>query len=556
MDASYHDKSGGRGAWRSVVGRTRGFLGENRAALSALVLLMIVEKAFIPCVQYGFSNYDDQDYVFRNPHVVSGFRLANLRSAFSSSTGCNWHPVTMLSHMLDSQLFGMRPSGHHLTSVVVHCVNTLLLFLLLGRLTGEFWRSFWASLFFGVHPLRAESVVWISERKDVLSVMFFMLAVLAYAAYAAAADRGRRTAFYLLALLSFLLGLMSKPMLVTFPLLLLLLDYWPLRRFQNHRPFQLCWEKAPMFFLSAVFSVVTLITQTTAPLYTWPMRDRLANAIVAYCRYVGKLFWPTGLAPFYPVPPWWPPGIVVGCLAFLLGLSAAVALLRKRTPFLIVGWAWFLVALLPVIGLVQVGRQSMADRYSYLPSIGIIVAVVWAACEMRGRCRMPSALFCVMPVGLAAALLVATRHQVSFWSSNERLWRHAAAVARDNDVAYGLLGFIELSRSNYDLAITNLQRSIRLNHDSVDVHLALGEALRKRNRFDEALKVLECAARMQPTNTTAHLRVGQILMSKGRSEDAVTNFSFVLKLDPNNSTAKEELRKAQRAGASVPPPSP
>ena len=413
----------------SAEGTCRNAGTRKQAVFICLLLTLLTAAVYAPVVKQGFINFDDPDYVTGNPRVQAGLTLASIQWAFTSSYSSNWHPLTWLSHMLDCQLYSLKPAGHHITNLLFHIANSLLLFGLLHRLTGALWRSAFAAALFALHPLHVESVAWVSERKDVLSAFFFMLTLWAYVRYTEksalsnqrsvagspasgtpAADNGQRTAqhatrnthpvsilhppssiFYLLALSFFALGLMSKPMLVTLPFVLLLLDYWPLGRLQlstinpplstTVRPStlrRLVVEKTPFFGLAAISCVLTFLVQNASgampSLAKSPLELRLANALVAYARYLGKTFWPSKLAVFYPYSPLsldsWQ---VVGAALLLLTATAAVVLIGRRGPYLLVGWLWFLGTLVPVIGLVQVGKQSWADRYTYLPHVGLFL---------------------------------------------------------------------------------------------------------------------------------------------------------------------------------------
>jgi protein O-mannosyl-transferase len=524
------------------------FAVNNQTVLICLLLFFLIWKTFLPCLLNDFVNYDDQGYVFQNSHVTSGLTIHNFLWAFSSTTSVNWAPTTMLSHMLDCQLYGLHPWGHHLTSVIVHCFNGILLFLLLRRLTGTVWKSFLVALLFGLHPLRVESVVWISERKDVLSTLFWMLTVLAYSKYAAeAAVKSAKTRLYYdLALLWFLLGLMSKSMLVTLPCILLLLDFWPLGRWNSKTAFSLVKEKTPFFILSGIFSAVTCLSQSPA-LYrieNLPFLHRFENMLIAYCRYLGKIFYPVDLAVYYPYPVHWSAIRVILSALLLLTISAIVFAAERRRPFMLVGWLWFLGTLFPVIGLIQVGSQSMADRYSYIPSIGIFIILVWGACEFVKRWNVPSAILWVVAVGLVVTCSALTRRQISYWKNGESLWQHAAAVTENNYVAYSLIGFHDLKMTNYDAAITNFQNVIRIMYPvAVKERIGLGAALIKKGRPDEALGPLQEAIWLEPTNAHAYKEIALALLAEGRRGEALTNLVYALKLQPDYLEAKEELHK-------------
>lgn len=397
---------------------------------AALALLTVL--AFLPSLANGFVLLDDPLYVTGNPRVREGITQDGLAWALTANVANNWHPLTVLSHMLDVEIFGLPPAGHHLTSLLLHLASVLLLFEALRRMTGSAFRSALVAALFAVHPTRVESVAWVAERKDVLSGVFWMLALLAYAAWVRRPSVGR----YLLVALAMALGLASKPMLVTLPCVLLLLDLWPLGR---RRLGSLVFEKLPLFALSATSSVMTLRYQATslAPLEALPWDLRLSNAVVSYAAYLGKAFLPRDLAVFYPFPmeiPAWKVAASAVLLALLTGLAAWKA---RRSPWLLVGWLWFLGTLVPVIGLVQVGRQAMADRYTYLPFIGLFLAVVWGVAELAERRRdVLRAVLTVSSVLAVLALAVMTRAQTRRWTDSVTLFQHALAVTEDNYLAH------------------------------------------------------------------------------------------------------------------------
>ena len=371
--------------------------------LIAVLLALVTIALYWPATSHDFVNYDDNFYVTSNVHVQNGLTLESLKWAFFNPVAANWHPLTLLSHMLDCQLFGLKPWGHHLTSVLLHAVNTVLVFLFLRRLTDAIWRSLLVAAVFGLHPLHVESVAWVAERKDVLSTCFGLLALIFYTRYVqcVTSDTCQVTGpkvipasvlsrvthhpslFYGLALFFFALGLMSKPMLVTWPFVMLLLDYWPLERFKPGCAWRLVGEKIPFFALAAVASVVTFVVQQHGGALgegeNLPFGARSGNALISYCRYLAKMFWPTDLAIFYPHPGYWPLERVFFAGGLIVGISVLLYVKRRRYPFLLVGWLWFGGTLMPVIGLVQVGGQAMADRYTYIPSLGVLIVAIWGA---------------------------------------------------------------------------------------------------------------------------------------------------------------------------------
>ena len=445
-------------------------------------LFLLVLCTFWPSLGNGFVNYDDDLYVAANGHVQSGLSWAGARWAFCTPVAANWHPATILSHMLDCQLFGLKPWGHHLTSVWLHAVNTVLVFLVFRRMTGALWRSLLVAALFGLHPLRVESVAWVAERKDVLSTFFFMLTLWAYVRYAqeSKVQSPKSKVAYVLALVFFACGLMSKPMLVTLPFVLLLLDYWPLGRnaecgMRNAEPgaggkvqgrtwpwMKLVREKAPFFLLAAIASAVTLITQhrakALATVENIRLIDRLANALVSYCRYLAKFLWPAKLAVFYPEPVKWPTATVLLAGLLLLGISIMAVALRHRHRYLPVGWLWSLGTLVPVIGLVQVGAQAMADRYTYVPLIGVALLLVWGMHELTSRWQFRAVLLSAAAAAGMILCVALTRRQIGHWRDTETLFRHALAVTDDNWVAHHNLGDALEKRGRLDEAIHMLRK--------------------------------------------------------------------------------------------------
>ena len=549
--------------------------------LFGLALLVLTIWAFLPSVDNDFVTYDDPDYVTSQPMVQRGLNWETVVWAFTTTDASNWHPLTWLSHALDCQLFAANAAGHHLTSLLLHAVNTLLVFLVLRALTGASWRSFFVAALFGVHPLRVESVAWVAERKDVLSTFFWMLTLLAYAAYARRAEgggqkpegRGQRaevrpptsdlgpltSAAYWLALLFFALGLLSKPMLVTLPFVLLLLDYWPLRRvsgagFQGSGPkfshpatritfLQLVVEKLPFLLLSAAACVVTFLAQRQGGAVdaTIPFERRTANAVISVLRYLGKLFWPTDLAVFYPYPLQWPIWAVALAVITVLGITLLALKFRTRGPFLIIGWLWFLGTLVPVIGLVQVGQQSMADRYTYIPSLGILVALVWGGYELVLRRMGLMRPMGVLAGGAIVVCALLTRQQTTLWKNTEVLARHALAVTGENFAAYNLLGSALLRRDRIDEAVEQFRNAVRLQAASADAHSNLAVALQRQGRRDEAIGHYQLALKLRPRYPQAHYNFATALEAAGRLPEALENYSLVLRERPNFLDARFNL---------------
>lgn len=452
----------------------------NRPYLYALLLAILCVALYFPVRSHPFVNYDDNVYVSENTQVRSGLTWDTVTWAFTSYDAGNWHPVTWLSHSLDVELFGLNPSGHHQTSVLLHALNTLLLFWVLAKGTGYVGRSLMVSALFAVHPINVESVVWISERKNLLSMMFFLLALGAYRWYAANPKLGR----YCTVAVLFALGLMSKPQVITLPFVLLLWDYWPLQRMilpsskaasnVNASPSlyppkslrALIEEKLPLFGIAAASAVMTMKAQSASgavlSMSATPLSVRLANAIVSYARYLQKAVWPVHLAPMYPHPgsslPAWQ---VYGALLLLLVVTFLVESRRRR--YLLVGWLWFLGTLVPMIGLVQVGRQAMADRYAYLPLIGIFLMVCWAVADWAEQTRLPSTLLPVAGLIIIAALSVVTRRQIGYWADNVTLWTHTIEVTAPNYVAQDDLGGSLMERNRMDEAIVHFRQAAAIH---------------------------------------------------------------------------------------------
>ena len=525
----------------------RGKLTSRWAFIAVCVCLAVVTwVVFAQTLRYDFVNYDDPHYVYQNARISSGINFANLAWAFSHIHSENWHPLTTITHMLDCQLHGLNAGWHHFTNVLLHAIAVVLLFVALHQMTGALWRSAFVSALFAVHPLHAESVAWIAERKDVLSAVFFMLTLLAYLHYTRAPSIGR----YLALAVVVALGLMSKPMLVTLPFVLLLLDYWPLGRFEARRSntrrqvLQLVLEKIPLIALSAVSSMVTFLAQRGAIGWTeqLPMSARINNAIVSYVIYIRQMFWPAKLAVFYPHPEHrsstWEIGVA---LTILAGITAAAFVLRKTAPYFITGWVWYLGMLVPVIGLLQVGWQGHADRYTYLPQIGLYIAVTWAVTDLTRSWR-----FQRTALGVAAVLIVGTLScrawlQTSYWRDSETLFTHALAVTNNNDVALNNLGIIFLDKGQLDDAISKLQAAIDLRPENAPAHDNLAKALLKKGQVTEAMVHYRKFLELEPANVEAHNTLGTALIQQRRVREAIDQWQEALATQPENGNAASNL---------------
>ncbi len=541
-------------------------------AFLCLLLALVTLALYWPATRFQFVSYDDMDYFVKNSHVQGGLGWNGVLWALGSVDMSNWHPLTWLSFMLDVTLFGGgEPAGPHFTNILFHAVNSVLLFWLLRRLTGAHWRSALVAGLFAVHPLNVESVAWVSERKNVLSTFFWLLTLVFYTRYVKKRSRveGREsradtavpvldsqpsTLDYVLALFFFTFGLMSKPMLVTLPFVLLLLDYWPLDRwrmdsFQDWRGrlSRLLLEKAPFFLLSALSCVVTFLVQKrgkavqTADLFLFG--GRVGNAFVAYSRYLGKTFWPENLAVFYPHPGHWPLTTVVSAAAIVLAASVAALCVGRRFPFLITGWFWFLGTLIPVIGLVQVGRQAMADRYTYVPLIGIFIIFSWATAEVATRLKLPRSIFVIVAGLVLIAGVFRTRDQLVCWQNDGTLFRHALAVTRNNYVAHYNLGLYLANRGLAKEAMEHYRAAIRIDSSRMETHSNLGIVLEQLGEISEAANEYREAVRLEPNSPAAHFNLGCALVNLGQRNEAIEQFRETLRLKPGFKVAELRLQE-------------
>ena len=513
------------------------------ACISLAALTWVV---FGQTLWHDFINYDDPRYVYQNTRITSGLNIAGVAWAFTHIHAENWHPLTTITHMLDCQLYGLNAGGHHFTNVLLHTVAVVLLFLVLQQMTGALWRSAFVAAVFAIHPLHLESVAWVAERKDVLSGVFFILTLLAYVHYARAPSTWR----YLIVAFVFALGLLSKPMLVTLPFVLLLLDYWPLNRISGERSnvgrqlLRLLLEKIPLIALSAVSSTVTFLAQRGALGWTeqLPMLARINNAIVTYIVYMRQMFWPAKLAVFYPHPenrllPWQ----ISVALAVLIGITLAALILRKNAPYFITGWLWYLGMLVPVIGLVQVGWQGHADRYTYLPQIGLYIASTWAVADFTSLWRRQHIVMTAAALLVIAALSWGAWIQTSYWRDSETLFTHALAVTKNNDVAENNLGIVFLERGQLDEAISKLQAAIDLRPENGPAHNNLAKALLQKGELAQAMVHYRKFLEIEPQNVEAHNILGTALIQQGHVREAVEQWEDALASQPENGNAANNL---------------
>jgi tetratricopeptide (TPR) repeat protein len=523
--------------------------------LCGALLVLAVLAVYAPVARNGFVPIDDDVYITGNPAVLAGLTRAGVAWALTATHGGNWHPLTWISHMADVSLFGADPAAHHLVSVACHAANAVLLLLLLARVTGRLPESALAAALFAVHPLHVESVAWAAERKDVLSALLFLLTLTAYARYAA--RPGPRRALPVAAL--FLLGLAAKPMLVTLPFVLLLLDGWPLGRFRAVPARRLLLEKVPLFLLSAGSSAVTYLVQrqegAMGLLGDLAPGARLANAAVGYAAYLGKTLWPARLAVFYPLPEGGYPAWRVAAAGLLLAALTLLALRRTRVrPWLAAGWLWFLGTLVPVIGLVQVGAQATADRYTYLPLIGLFVAAAWGAGAAARRLRLggPAAAAAVVLLGV---LMQRSFVQAGYWRDGETLLRHALGATRGNWVAHYTLGVTLEAAGRAEEALAEYRQAALIHPRSFWVNNNLARLLAQQGRIGEAIPLLEAAVRERPQNALLRLNLGLVLEAAGRRDEAAREYAEALRLAPDDPVAQLKARQAGAGGPSRAGPS-
>lgn len=558
-----------------------------RELLVCLALVVVNASIYWQVSSHQFIDLDDDVYVSKNPMVQAGLSLTGVQWAFTTFHAANWHPLTWLSHMLDVQIFGLQPGGAHLTNLWLHMLSSVLAFLMFRRTTGALWRSAMVAALFAVHPLHVESVAWLAERKDVLSTVFWLLTMWAYvrSTQTAAKRRWPARVFLFMAL-----GLMAKPMLVTVPFVLLLMDYWPLGRlrwkssdgFGRLLPsaLPLVKEKLPLFVLSMASGVVTFIAQQSGgavqQLQNVPLSYRLPNAAIACASYLVSLFWPRNLAVYYPFPPAGHPlWLGLAALLLLAGVSAFVWRFAGGASYLVAGWLWYLGTLVPVIGLIQVGGQAMADRYTYVPYFGVFVMIVWGASDLLARFRVqrPAVTGLVLTVLIVLSLL--SWRQVWLWRDSTTLFEHALSVTRDNAVIeYDLgialgqqgrsgeaaahfaeavrvwpefndalfnMGVALAAQGRLDEALSYYARALKVRPDSAKVQLNIGSTLAQQGKLDESLPYLNEALRLEPDSAQAHTNVGLILLRQGRAQEALSHLQRAVQLDPHSPEAENNL---------------
>jgi len=512
------------------------------------VLAAITFAVFGQTLRHGFVNYDDNDYVYQNPVVAQGLTLKGIVWAFTGFHANNWHPLTWLSLMLDCQLYRLHLGGYHFTNVLLHTAAVLLLFLVLRQMTGALWRSAFVAAVFAIHPLRVESVAWVAERKDVLSGFFFMLTLAAYVYYV---RKPKSLARYLMVAAAFVLALLSKPTVVTLPFVLLLLDYWPLNRFDQLRKLPgLILEKIPLLALAAWGCTKTVEAAGTAIAdnenISLPLR--VGNVLVSYAVYLRQMVWPEGLAVFYPRPEkGYPVSIMVLCLLLLALITGGVLAFRRKRPWLLAGWFWYLGMLTPMIGFVLAGAQAHADRYTYLPQIGICVAVTWLAEEWR----VSRSLLGGLMAGVLAVLMVCAWKQTTHWKNSETLWNHTLACTTDNYVAHLNLGNALLDEGRVDDAILQYQEVLKIKPRYADAHFDLGNALDRKGKTDEAISQYQQALQMNPGYAKAHNNLGRVLCVNGRLDEGIVQFQKALQINSAYAEAHNNFGNALLQKGSV-----
>ncbi len=526
----------------------------KRPASVALGLALLVLAVYLPVLNNGFINLDDGGYVYDNPQVKEGLTWNGFRWAFTTGYEANWHPLTWLSHMLDVEMFGLVPAGHHAVSAVLHSLAAALLLLGLAEMTGALWPSAFAAALFALHPLRVESVAWASERKDVLAGFFFVLTLLAYVRYVRKPSPGR----YLAVAGLFMLGLLAKPMLVSLPLILLIIDWWPLARggvgprAWRGAAFGLVREKYPLLVMAAASAVVTFIVQhgagAASPLERLPFPPRLTNALTAYAAYLGKMLWPARLAVFYPHPGREPRvGAAVAGGLILLLLTAAAWRLRRRAPYLTAGWFWDLISLVPVIGLVQVGAQSMADRYTYLPSMGMSLAVAWGLAVFLHRRRVCRALLFPAAATLLGTLAFLSIGQVLVWRDSETLFNHALLVTENNWVAHNNLGNALVEKGMLEEGKRHYLSALRIKPDYDTASYNLGNAFLREGKLEEAITWYRRAVTVNPDYFKAWLTLGLLESRLGEYAGAERDYGEALRVNPGDAEVRNNLGVALSA---------
>ena len=535
--------------------------GRQLHLLICLSLAAVTLAVFWNVQFHDFILYDDLPYVVLNRHVQSGLTGGSLFWAVTTMEMSNWHPLTWLSLMLDYDLFRLNPAGYHWTNLLIHIAGAILLFSLLRRMTEDIWKSALVAALFAVHPLHVESVAWVSERKDVLSAFFWFLTMGAYVRYTERPGAGN----YLLIIAAFSLGLLAKPMLVTLPFVLILLDIWPLRRLpvpftRSNRTLPddvggrgVTWshalrEKLPFFFLALLSSVVTYLAQMSwkamPSLEALPLETRLANALIAYVQYIVKMFWPVDLAFFYPYVLWWPPWILAGAMLLLTGLTILTMRVVERRPYLAIGWLWYLGTLVPVIGIVQVGSQAMADRYTYIPLIGLFIMIAWGVPELMAKWRFRKPFLSVLSVVVLSVLAGCSWQQVQYWRNSVTLFERALSVTSKNYLTHNNLGVALFLEGRTEEAVRHYNAALQIKPDYADAHYNIGMALAAQGKYEEAIHRYREALHVRPDDAGTHNNIGVALAAQGKVDAAIGHYTQALQISPNHEKARANLAAA------------
>ena len=498
-----------------------------------MVLIASTLAIYWQITNHEFINYDDESYITKNLRVQTGLTFESIKWAFTTFHAGNWHPVTWLSHMLDMELYGLNPMGHHWSSLQIHLINTILLFFILQYMTGALWRSAFVAALFALHPLHVESVAWVAERKNVLSTFFWMLTMLAYVHYTTRPSLYR----YLLALLLLMLGLMAKPMLVTLPFVLLLLDYWPLERLRHQSPFNLILEKIPFFALSAVSVYISSLSvhryEIVVSTELVPMQLRIANALVSYVKYIEKMIWPKNLAIFYPFPDTLPIWQILGAGLFLASISFLVLLNLRKKPYLCMGWLWFLGTLIPVIGLKQAGLwPAMADRWAYVPLVGIFIILSWGGSDLLKKWTHKNVMPAILAIAVLLALTVLSFLQASHWKNSITLFENAIKVTENNCMAHNNLGIALMRDGKSNDAVFYFKKTLQIRPNFLKTLDNLGVALFQLGRFEESISYYTKALKINSENAEIHKHIAMILETQGELEKAVQHYTKALLINP------------------------
>ncbi|RJQ60495.1 MAG: tetratricopeptide repeat protein [Desulfobacteraceae bacterium] len=516
-----------------------------------LTLVLLTLVVYWQVRDFEFVLYDDTSYVSDNPHVQDGLTSKNLLWAVEAVDVSNWHPITWISHLMDVELFGMNPGAHHLTNLIVHLINSMLLFIILKRITGLTWASGFVAALFAVHPINAESVAWVSERKNLLCAFFFMISLWAYVRWVEKPCFRR----YVLVTIFFILGLMAKPMLVTLPFVLLLLDFWPFERIrringekERANAIRLFWEKIPLFVLSLGSSVLTFLVQRNSgavrSFESLSFQLRMDNALISYVRYLCKLLRPLHLAVVYPYSQSIPAWQVGGALVLLVVITWISICHIKRYPYIFVGWFWFLGALVPVIGIIQVGPQAMADRYAYIPLIGLFILIAWGIREISLKSHLGKIGIVSLAGTLIAVLAVITHQQASYWKNTITLFQHAVNETSNNHIAHINLALALMEQNRLDEAIAHFNLALKIKPAFPLAHNNLGVAMGRQGRYSEAIRHYTEALRLKPDWAGALFNLGNALSALGQFEDAVKVYRRALAVSPNDAEIYNNLGNA------------